>query len=214
MKLLIVDDHELMREGLSSFLRQCAPDVVVIQARNGEDACRVVVEDGDLDAVILDLTLPGMDGLAVAAMIADRRHDLPIMILSASEEPGDVRRALAAGARGYVPKSAPRQTLWSALQLVLSGNLYLPPLLLAPDGTPVAGRPDKTWSPALSRLTGRQVDVLKLIADGASNKEIARLLNLAEKTIKVHVTSIFKTLGVVNRRQAAEAARHMDRQPP
>ena len=212
MKLLIVDDHELMREGLSSFLRQCAPDVVVMQARDGEDACAAVVAHADLDAVILDLTMPGMDGLVVAAMIADKRHDLPVMFLSASEEPADVRRALAAGARGYVPKSATRQTLWSALQLVLSGNVYVPPLMLAREDATAVTRHDKTWSSALARLTERQVDVLRLIADGASNKEIARLLNLAEKTIKVHVGSIFKTLGVVNRRQAAEAARHLNGQ--
>ncbi len=211
MKLLIVDDHEIIREGLTAFLQHRDPGLLVRQADSGEAACQDVMDDRELDAVILDLMMPGMDGLAVIAQMARLRQDLPVVVLSSSEDPRDVRQALLAGARGYIPKSASRQTLWSALQLVLSGDVYVPPLILAPDDA-LPGRAAAAGAadPALSRLTHRQAMVLRLLAKGASNKEIARDLNLSEKTVKVHVTGIFKTLNVVNRRQAAEAARRLE----
>ncbi len=127
-----------------------------------------------------------------------------MIVLSSSEDADDVRRALAAGALGYVPKSAPPRTLLSALQLVLAGDVYVPPLLL---GTPpLSARGVSAAADGQARLTERQVDVLRLVCRGASNKEIARELALSDKTVKAHVTAIFRALGVVNRTQAATAA--------
>jgi DNA-binding NarL/FixJ family response regulator len=210
MKLLIVDDHPVVREGLVALLQQGHPDTVVVEAHDSATGLAMAESHLDLDVVLLDLALPGMGGMSAIAEFGRRRPELPVIILSSSEDPLDVRRALAAGALGYVPKSASRQTLLLAIQLVLSGDVYVPPLMmLPPEPSPSAGVANGMAGPG-ARLTGRQVDVLKLLARGLSNKEIGNALDLSEKTVKVHVTSIFRTLNVVNRTQAATAARQSD----
>jgi DNA-binding NarL/FixJ family response regulator len=148
-----------------------------------------------------------MSGDLAVREFGKRRPELPVVVLSSSENPSDVRRALNAGALGYIPKSANPQTLLSALQLVLTGNIYVPPLLAR------AAERAKSESDApgaevpIEQLTERQVDVLKHLCTGLSNKEISTRLGIAEKTVKVHVAAIFKTLNVVNRTQAANAVR-------
>jgi DNA-binding NarL/FixJ family response regulator len=206
MKLLIVDDHAIVRDGLAAVLRLIGPDTEILQAGDAEAGLRLAQEHLDLDAVLLDLEMPGGDGLSVVPEFGKRRPDLPVIILSSSEDPQDVRRALALGALGYVPKSALTQTLVSALQLVLAGDVYVPPLMLAAVGaaSDTAGVPDPA---PLGPITDRQLEVLRLLSTGLSNKEIGRALGLSDKTVKAHVTTLFKTLRVVNRTQAASAAR-------
>ena len=204
MKLLIVDDHAIVREGLAAMLRLVAQDVFVLLASDGAEGLQLAAAHPDIDAVLLDLEMPNVDGMSVLPEFGRQRPDLPVIVLSSSEKPQDVRRALSLGALGYVPKSAAPHTLLSALQLVLSGNVYVPPLMLnagngAPGSRPAAGGP--------ASLTARQLDVLRLLSAGESNKGIARALGLSDKTVKAHVTAIFKALDVVNRTQAASAAR-------
>ncbi len=199
MKLLIVDDHPLFRDGLAALLCQASADTVVVQAASAEDALRLVDEQ-IVDAVFMDLVMPGLCGEPAIREFARRHPDLPVIVLSSSESPSDVRRVLHAGASGYIPKSATAHTVVSALQLVLSGNIYVPPLLVS-----ATLRADAAGNPrSLSQLTERQVDVLKYLHDGLSNKEIGANLGIAEKTVKVHIAAIFKTLNVVNRTQAAK----------
>lgn len=207
MKILLADDHGVVREGLAALLRQSSEDTSVLLAKDGLEALELAQEHQDIDAVLLDLSMVGMSGMVALVEFGKSHPVLPVIVLSSSEDPEDVRRALAAGALGYVPKSASPKTLLSALQLVLQGNVYVPPLIL--DGAGSAANNVKTnhghgGSP---RLTDRQIDVLKLLGGGLSNKEIALELGLSEKTVKVHVTGIFKALNVVNRMQAASAAR-------
>jgi DNA-binding NarL/FixJ family response regulator len=202
VKLLIIDDHPLFRDGLATLLRQSAQDTTVVQAATTEEALRVVDEQ-IIDAVFMDLMMPGLSGEAAIREFARRHPSLPVIVLSSSESPGDVRRVLNAGASGYIPKSATAQTVVSALQLVLSGNIYVPPLLVS-----AATRANERGTPgehkSLSQLTERQVDVLRYLRDGLTNKEISSHLGIAEKTVKVHIAAIFKTLNVVNRTQAAK----------
>jgi DNA-binding NarL/FixJ family response regulator len=201
VKLLIIDDHPLFRDGLSALLRQASLDNFVTQASSTEDALNLADEQ-IFDAVFMDLVMPGLSGEAAVREFARRHPDLPVIVLSSSESASDVRRVLNAGASGYIPKSATAQTVVSALQLVLSGNIYVPPLLV---GTAThasdARAPDAPRS--VSQLTDRQLDVLRYLKDGLSNKEISANLGIAEKTVKVHIAAIFKTLNVVNRTQAA-----------
>lgn len=207
MKLLVVDDHPVFRDGLAALLKQAASNVVILQAPECATALQVAAEHPDLDAVFVDLMMPGMTGDLAVREFGKRRPELPVIVLSSSENPGDVRRALKAGALGYIPKSASPQTLLSALQLVLSGNIYVPPLLA--QGPPPT-RDDSSAQPAphaIAQLTDRQIDVLKYLCTGLSNKEISTRLGIAEKTVKAHVAAIFKTLNVVNRTQAAHAVR-------
>ena len=206
MKLLIVDDHAILREGLVALLQQHEQDADVLQASGTAEGLRLAEANPDLDAVFLDLNMPEQGGLDALPIFAKRCPQLPVIVLSSSEDPNDVRLALKSGAFGYLPKSASPKSILSALRLVLAGEIYVPPLLLdfAPPAVEESG--DAAQDVA-GRLTERQTEVLRLLCRGLSNKEISRTLTLSEKTTKSHITAIFKTLGVVNRTQAAAAAR-------
>jgi two-component system, NarL family, nitrate/nitrite response regulator NarL len=205
MKLLIVDDHPVVREGLAALLRQLGPDVTVLLAESGSHGLDLTNEHPDLDLVILDLAMPGSDGFAMLHEFGRRQPQLPVVVVSSSEDPRDVRRALASGALGYIPKSAPPRTILAAVQFVLAGNVYVPTLLAeTPTSVQEAGSCGAPRS--VVSLTGRQSEVLRLLREGRSNKEIGRALGLSEKTIKVHVTALFKALNVTNRMQAAAMA--------
>ncbi len=207
MKLLIVDDHAVVREGVTAMLRLAEPDIEVLQAGNGADGLALAETHGDLDIVVLDLTMPGLDGLNALAEFGRRRSDVPVVVLSASEDPADVQRALAAGALGYVPKSASPTTIVLALKLVLSGEVYLPRLLRETLSAPGPRNGAPISAGGIAILTERQRDVLRTLVQGLTNKEIARAFGVSEKTVKAHVTVIFRTLNVVNRTQAAAVAR-------
>lgn len=197
MKLLIVDDHPVVRDGLSKLLASNATDIEVLQAEDCMSGIRLAAAEPELDAVFMDLKLPGLCGPDAVREFGRRCPAVPLIVLSSSEDANDVRGALAAGALGYVPKSASVQTLMAALTLVLAGEIYVPPLLLN------AAHATSAASPG---LTERQTEVLRLLADGHANKQIARTLDIAEKTVKVHVSAIFKFLNVDNRTQAVTVA--------
>jgi two-component system nitrate/nitrite response regulator NarL len=207
MKLLIVDDHPVLRDGLAALLAQAGPDTTVLQARDAREGLALVESRPDLDLVILDLAMPGMKGLQALAEFGRKRPDLPVIVLSSSEDPKDVRQALASGALGYVPKSASQQVLLSAVRLVLNGDLYIPPLILGEPSSAVERRSDGAGHNSGRLLTTRQVEILVLLSEGKPNKTIAATLTLSEKTVKAHISAIFKTLNVVNRTQAAVAGR-------
>jgi DNA-binding NarL/FixJ family response regulator len=206
MKLLIVDDHPVLREGLAALLRQAGPDTDVLQACDAHEGLALVEDHPDLDAVVLDLMMPGMDGWRAISEFGRKRPELPVIVLSSSEEPQDARKALALGALGYVPKSASQHLLLSAIKIVLNGDLYVPPLVLN-DTASVTEREGGRAEPNAARLTGRQVEILAMLSKGQPNKTIAATLDLSEKTVKAHITAIFRALNVVNRTQAAAVGR-------
>ena len=203
MKVLVVDDHSIVRQGLAALLRQDGLGAEVVHAADQGEGLAMVEAHPDLDAVLLDLNMPGGDGMAAIPEFGRRRPTLPIIILSSSENPSAVRRALGLGALGYVPKTASPETLISAVRLVLSGAIYVPPLVLE---STASGRAMPSAAERAA-LTPRQVEVLNALAGGLSNKEIAFKHRLSEKTVKAHVSAIFRALGVTNRTQAANAAR-------
>ncbi len=207
MKLLIVDDHPFLRDGLAALLMQVGPDTTVLQARDASEGIALVDDHLDLDVIILDLAMPGMEGLHALSEFGRKRPDLPVIVLSSSEDPRDVRRALASGALGYVPKSASQHVLLSAIRLVLNGDLYVPPLILDEKFNTTIRRTTNAEGESSRLLTARQIEILKLVSEGKPNKTIAAALALSEKTVKAHITAIFKALNVVNRTQAAAAGR-------
>jgi two-component system nitrate/nitrite response regulator NarL len=209
MKVLIVDDHPVLREGLAALLRQSGPDTSVLQAGDVAAALAFVAQHVDLDIVVLDIVLPGMSGLPAIAEFGRLRPDLPVIVLSSSENPRDARGALAQGALGYVPKSANPQTLLAAIRLVLNGDLYVPPLILDETATARLAHLGRGAGLGEPTLTDRQMDVLRRLVEGQSNKTIALDLGLSEKTVKAHITAIFKALNVVSRTQAAAVAREI-----
>jgi two-component system, NarL family, nitrate/nitrite response regulator NarL len=210
MKLLVVDDHPVFRDGMAALLKQAADNTTVLQAPECATALSIADANPDIDAVFVDLMMPGMTGDMAVREFGKRRPELPVIVLSSSENPSDVRRALNAGALGYIPKSANPQTLLSALKLVLSGNIYVPPLLAQATAPSHETHSHTGTAAPIEQLTERQLDVLKQLCTGLSNKDISARLGIAEKTVKVHVAAIFKTLNVVNRTQAANAMRDME----
>ena len=204
MKLLIVDDHAILREGLIALLQQFDQGADVLQASDTVEGLRLVEAHPDLDVAFLDLNMPDQGGMAAIPVFAKRCPQLSIIVLSSSEDPNDVRLALKSGAVGYVPKSASPKNILSAPRLVLAGEIYVPPLML--DVEPAEGL-GRVVTDVGERLTERQTEVLRQLCRGLSNKDISRVLELSEKTTKSHITAIFKALGVVNRTQAAAAAR-------
>ena len=211
MKILVADDHALIREALRHVLKELDGDVTVLEALDGGSACRLVNENPELDLLLLDLNLPGTSGFATLAELRREHAALPVVILSAQEDAHTMRAALDGGAMGFIPKSANNAVMLSALRLVLSGGRYVPPELLnASPGTMLA---DTTLSapksPADLGLTERQLDVLALMAQGKSNKQICRELGLAEATVKIHVTAILRTLKVTSRAQAIVAVNRL-----
>jgi two-component system, NarL family, nitrate/nitrite response regulator NarL len=207
MKILVVDDHPIYRKGLVSLLDQMEPGMTLLQASDAAEALVVIAAHDNLDVVILDLVIPGMDGLRAIVEFGRIRPEVPVIILSSSEDPADVRSALANGALGFVPKSAAEHTLLSAIHVVLNGDVYVPPFIMINAASTQKG-PVSTEAP-LDRpiLTDRQLEVLRRISAGQLNKIIAADLGLSEKTVKSHITAIFKALNVMNRSQAAAVGR-------
>jgi len=173
---------------------------------------QIIAEHPDLDLILLDLNLPDRDGFSVLTELSERYPAISVVVLSAQQDRGSVVRALDLGALGFIPKSGQREVMVSALQLVFAGGIYIPPEILARDQSsvqqpsekqPAANRPKV--SPADLGLTERQLDVLSLMMQGKSNKAICRILNLAEPTVKNHVTAILKALKVSNRTEAVIA---------
>lgn len=205
VKILVADDHALFRDGLRYLLGQLGEPVEVLEAKDGAGALELAGAHPDLELVLLDLGMPGIDGLAGLRLLRARCPAVPVVILSGSEEPADVRQALDAGALGFIPKSSTSQVMLNALRLVLSGGMYLPPSYLerAQSGMRV---PLAASSVGSLGLTPRQLDVLRLLGQGHSNKEIARVLQLAEGTVKLHISAILRALGVDNRTRAVVAA--------
>jgi DNA-binding NarL/FixJ family response regulator len=206
MKILIADDHELFRDGLRLVLDQFEGPPTIVEACDFPQTLDVLQRETDIEIVLLDLTMPGMDwveGLSkIKAMVSTT---VPVIVLSASDDRRRVLQAVNMGAAGFIPKTSSSRVMLSALKLVLSGGVYLPPALLETgpsdvDGVPVAA------DGAVSSLTPRQREVLALLGQGKSNKEIARVLELAEGTVKLHVTAILKALNVNNRTRAVVAA--------
>jgi DNA-binding NarL/FixJ family response regulator len=211
MKFLVVDDHALVREGLRHVLESLDDRVTVLEARNATEAYALVEQHADLDLVLLDLKLPGVDGYAAMEELHRRDNALPVVILSGSEDTPSVVAALKRHAVGFIPKSSPREVMLQALRLVLSGSVYIPPQALGLaglDGLGGSASPD-TKSIVKPVLTHRQAEVLGLIAQGKPNKLIAGELNISEATVKAHMTDIMRALKVTSRAQAAIAARRL-----
>jgi len=205
MKILVIDDHGLIREALHGLLKELRPDAVILDAPNACQARRQVADHPDLELVLLDLTLPDGSGFDVLAELRERHPAISVVMLSASQDRGDIACALELGALGFIPKSSQREVMLAALRLVFSGGVYVPPEIL---GRPAAAPAPSAPAPSAVDigLTGRQTEVLALMMQGKSNKAICRVLDVSEPTVKNHVTAILRTLKASNRTEAVIAA--------
>jgi DNA-binding NarL/FixJ family response regulator len=213
MKFLVIDDHALIRESLRGVLSELKSEAAVLEATNAREAMRLVAEHPDLGLVLLDLGLPDRDGFEVLAEIRECQPTIPVVVLSGHHDRANVVRTLDLGALGFIPKTAQRRILLIAISLVLSGGIFIPPEILGRQEEPTPEKPG-TGQPAARKpatsprdlgLTDRQVEVLTLMMQGKSNKAIGRALDLAEPTVRNHVTAVLKALNVSNRTEAVIA---------
>jgi DNA-binding NarL/FixJ family response regulator len=207
MRILLADDHPLFREGVKPVLEKLDPDADVIEAVDFPSAFEAMRCSGEVDLVLMDLYMPGMSGIDGVIRFRAMFPDTPLVVLSASEQLEDIQKPLAAGALGYISKSSPSDIILGALRQVLAGGVYTPPGLLGNDNTSTepASAPGKRH-PALS---GRQIQVLRHLAKGASNRQIGESLDVTEGTVKLHVAAIFRILKVNNRTEAVLVAQKM-----
>ena len=219
MKVLVIDDHALVRDALRGVLKELRGEASVVEAPDWREATRQIEKTPDLDLVLLDLGLPDRDGFEILAELRERYPAISVVVLSGRNDRESVARALDLGALGFIPKSAQREVMLSAFNLIFSGGMYIPPEILAHQGpasmrsTSAPGPPGRRVSGADLGLTERQLEVLALLMQGKSNKAICRVLDLAEPTVKNHVTAILRALEATNRTEAVIAARALGFDP-
>lgn len=211
MRVLIADDHPLFRDGLRILLQQLGDPVTVIEAGTLADALHLAQGNATtLDLVLADLRMPGASGFDGIKALRAAVPNAPLVVISGYETKRNAEQALEAGAAGFIPKSTSSNVTLNALKLVMLGEVYVPPSLIygpqTEDPEAEIGGPAPAPAVDLSKLaplTQRQLDVLALIGQGKSNKDIADKLGISEGTVKVHVGAILKVLGATNRTQAA-----------
>lgn len=213
MKVLIIDDHVLFRDGLHLVLKNLSTDLTIFNADSYEDSVALMAEHNDLDLVLLDLSLPGLSDCEALKAVRKALPFTPVVILSGNETGEKVEQVLNLGAQGYIPKSSSADILINSLKFVLSGGIYIPPEILSINrvDTSNAQSDMPTESESSSGniddfLTPRQQDVLQQLVHGYSNKEIGKQLNMSESTVRVHMAAILKSFGVTNRTRAVNMA--------
>lgn len=220
MDILIGDDHPLFREGIQRLLESNWPDARVRHAGDFGGMVDALTKGPAPDLVMTDLQMPGWPGFEGIARLRGLCPDAPLVVVSASEDAADMRAAVGNGAQGFIPKSSGVGVMLGALELVLAGGVYLPAAAFSWAGQAPGAPQDRAGPAAIRRpgpgqprgeagLTQRQSDVLACLRAGKSNKQIAGDLGLSEGTVKIHVTAIFKALGVKNRTQAVITASQM-----
>ena len=201
LRILIADDHEMVLETFAIYLTS-GSDMNVTMAKTLDEALQLIAQKGPFDVVLLDLNMPGMNGIAGLKLALKANVGKPVAILTGNPSPRMLDEIMAIGAAGIILKNTPARSLGNAIRFMHAGEYYMP-IELIRDRTQVNNMSSK------GKLSGRELSVLSYLAEGRQNKDIAGQLQLAEPTIKMHVTSICKKLGAQNRTQAVIAARNL-----
>ena len=200
-RFLIADDHPLFRGALRQALEGMFEGVVILEAGTIDEMSGALLEDEDVDLVLLDLNMPGVRGFSGLLYLRAQFPVVPVMVVSATEDPVAIRRCMEMGASGFIPKSLGIEDIRTAIARVLEGGVWTPPDI------DIAGRDENTDLVArLASLTPQQVRVLMMLSEGLLNKQIAYELTVSEATVKAHVSAILQKLGVESRTQAVIAA--------
>lgn len=201
--IVIADDHPLFRGALRQAVTGILTDVVVVEAGGLEELTAKLAARADVDLVLLDLTMPGVQGYSGLIYLRAQYPDIPVVIVSATEDPVVIRRAIGFGASGFIPKSLDTAQIGAAVQAVLAGDSWTPPDIdLSADDDDEAA----DIARRMATLTPQQVRVLMMLSEGLLNKQIAYELGVSEATVKAHVSAILQKLGVESRTQAVIAA--------
>jgi DNA-binding NarL/FixJ family response regulator len=208
---LVVDDHALVRRGMSYVVKEGFPDAEVIEAESSAAALEALRKGGKVDLALVDVRMPDLDGLELLRAIKGEWEEMPVNMLSTYENAPYVKRALADGAAGYLLKDATPEDLSQAINVAMSGsgNVLSPRVIQNLFEDQEAANASSNGRRSEYSLTQREHDILALLAEGRSNREIAGRLYLSEKTVKAHLAAIFRKLGVTNRTQAAMMAVQM-----
>ena len=207
-RFIIADDHPLFRDALKQILASDMPDVELAEAGTLDEVAEAVNAAAETDLIILDLKMPGAHGFSGLVFLRAQYPGIPVVVVSASEQPAIIRRAMALGASGFIPKSAPAASMLAALRAVLAGELAVPEDVSL-DVPEEDGNADET-ARLLSTLTPQQMRVLMMLREGLLNKQIAYRLGVSEATVKAHVSAILQKLKVESRTQAVIAASKVD----
>jgi DNA-binding NarL/FixJ family response regulator len=202
-RVLVIEDHALVREALVRALDQLGMPCAHAQAACASEAMALIESGNEFDLVLTDLMLPDMSGFSLVSVLAHRFPTIPVVVVSALADEASVKRALKAGASGFISKALSSEQLVSSIRSVLEGGMVTPELQVSSSAVPRSSR--RRGIESLSEqygLTSAQTRVMELMVEGRTNREIADLLGLAEGTIKVHCSAILRALGVPNRAQA------------
>ncbi|MDR1827825.1 MAG: response regulator transcription factor [Methylobacteriaceae bacterium] len=201
--IVIADDHPLFRAALRQTLDSLLPSVVVLEASGTEELSRIISETGDIDMVLLDLNMPGVEGFSGLLYLRAQHPEIPVVVVSGMDDPSVIRRSIEFGASGFIPKSLDVDVMGKAISAVLGGDTWVPP------DVDLSAREDKETADLTRRfgtLTPQQIRVLKMLSEGLLNKQIAYELNVSEATVKAHVSAILDKLNVDSRTQAVIVA--------
>lgn len=213
MDILIADDHNVVIAGLKGALERAFDDARFTLAHDSADVFRLLSEKSDHDLALVDLKMPGMDGFEFLSKLCTDFPALKVAVISGVEDPSSIKKAISLGALGFIPKSVTEETLINAVRLVLRGDTYLPTQVLkaSDDNSHVIPDSAVDVKNAYQVLTERQRQIMLVLGEGRSNKDIARQFDLSENTIKVHVSGILRALNLRNRTQAGVIGEKMRR---
>ncbi|MCP4430506.1 MAG: response regulator transcription factor [Gammaproteobacteria bacterium] len=212
-KILIADDHPLFRDAIKSVIDEKFPGSTILETSNFNDSIQLAEENPDIDLVLLDLNMPGMEGLTGIVRMRNNHPEIPLGIISAEEDKSVVLQTVGYGAVGFITKSTPRENIAMAISQILDGQVYLPADIIRSSSAQQSGSAHKSDEDALKNiayLTRKQLQVFERLAKGKSNKQIAYEMNIAETTVKAHVSAILHKLNVKNRIQAVLCASNID----
>jgi len=213
LQVLLADDHALFRDGMRYVLQQLSEQVHIICAGDFTETLKLAESNPDIDLALVDLNMPGSDGVASIRIFHHRFPAIPLVVVSGTEQRAEMECVMEYGAMGFISKMSSGKMMVSALRVVLNGGIYLPPQLQTQPGTepvkPVISEKPGTTTNNMLGLTKRQMETLRYLAAGLSNKEIAQKMQLAEGTIKVHVAATYQVLQVSSRLDAVRKARLM-----
>jgi DNA-binding NarL/FixJ family response regulator len=212
-KILIADDHPLFREAIHNVISDGFPGSEVMETEDLDSAMALTKGNDDLDLILLDLNMPGMHGLNGLINLRNEAPTIPVVIVSAEQDKQVVLQAITYGAVGFITKSSPRKQMTEAIEQILNGNVYLPSdIIRSQKSTTRRSSTDAPHFPPelLQALTRKQLLVLERMTKGDSNKQIAYSLEIAETTVKAHVSAILRKLNVHNRVQAILSAGDID----
>ncbi len=208
-RIIIADDHPLFRNALCQAVKQVVTDADILECDSIDSLESLLATQNDIDLILLDLRMPGANGFSGLVLIRGQYPDIPVVVISASDDHTIMQRAMEYGISGFIPKASDLSQIAAALQSILNGSLWLPTHLpQAADNT------ERAFAQRLKTLTPQQLRVFMMLTKGLLNKQIAGEVNVSEATVRTHMTAIFRKLGVRNRTQAVLAAGYLNIEEP